>query len=113
MRTVARILTRFQGEGDGLFIGVLFKGGLDYFKPNTIYEIKEILGALTIVEVGRATGAGPNNCSSRNLDYSKVQFSWSSEIGHVIDHGAGIFLTEKEHIALKKEQDEIREKEGL
>lgn len=113
MKTVARILTRLQGEGDGnedgLFIGVLFKGGLDYFKPNTIYEIKETLGALTVVEVGRATGAGPNNCSSRNLDYSKVQFHWSSDIGHVIGHGAGIFLTEKEHIALKKEQDKLND----
>lgn len=104
MKTVARIVTRMQGEGDGLFLGALFKGGADYFKPNTIYEIKEVLGALTIVEVGRATGAGPNNCSSMNLDYSKVQFSWCSDISHVMCLGGSQFLTEEEYLdSIKKE----------
>jgi len=108
MKTVARILTRLQGDGDGLFVGVLMGGELDYFKPNTIYEIKDVLGALTIVEAGRATGAGPNNCSSKNLDYSKTQFHWGSEIGHVIDHGKEIFLTEKEYFDLIEGQKKLR-----
>ena len=98
MKTVARIATRLQGEDDGLFLGALFKGGRAYFKPNTIYEIKDILGTLTIVEVGRATGAGPNNCSSMNLDYSKVQFSWCSDISHVMCLGGRQFLTEEEYL---------------
>lgn len=84
MKTVARILTRLQGEGDGLFLGALFKGGSAYFKPNTIYEIRDVLGVLTIVEVGRATGAGSDNCSSRTLDHKKTQFSWFSDISHVM-----------------------------
>lgn len=98
MKTVARIVTRLQGEGDGLFLGALFKGGDDYFKPNTIYEIKDVLGTLTIVEVGRATGAGPNNCSSTKLGHKKTQFSWCSDIGHVMFYGASIFLTEEEYL---------------
>jgi hypothetical protein len=96
MKTVARILTRLQGDTDGLFVGSLFKGGRDYFKPNTIYEIVDILGVLTIKEVGRATGAGQDNCSSSKLDYSKVQFTWNTNIGHVFDCGSSMFLTEKE-----------------
>jgi hypothetical protein len=105
MKTVARIVTRMQGNDDGLFLGALFKGGRDYFKPNTIYEIKDILGALTIVEVGRATGAGPDNCSSLKLDYSKVQFSWCSDIGYVMSLGGRQFLTEKEYLgSLNKEE---------
>ena len=96
MKTVARILTRLQGEGDGLFLGALFKGGRDHFKPNTIYEIRDVFGTLTIAEVGRATGAGPDNCSSMKMDYSKVQFSWCSDISDAMSLGGSQFLTEKE-----------------
>ena len=96
MKTVARILTRLQGEEDGLFIGALFKGGREYFKPNTIYNIVDIMGTLAIVEAGRATGAGSDNCSSMKLDYSKVQFTWCSDVSRVFDVGKSAFLTEDE-----------------
>jgi len=99
MKTVARILTRLQGEGDGLFVGALFKGGTEFFKPNTIYEIRECLGELRIVEVGQASGAGPDNCASTRLHDNGTQFSWASEIGHVIAQGPTIFLTHEENLS--------------
>jgi hypothetical protein len=97
MKTIARLLTRFQGEGDGLFIGALFKAGEGVLKPNTIYEIKDIMGVLTIVEAGRATGAGHENCSGTKCNDNGIQFHWSTSIANVIDHGASIFLTEEEY----------------
>lgn len=101
--TVARIVTRLQGEGDGLFVGALFKNGRKHFKPNTIYEIRDIMGVLTIVEVGRATGAGPDNCISTKLHDKGTQFSWCSNIGSVIDHGESIFLTSDEYSEMQTE----------
>lgn len=107
MKTVARIVTRLQGEDDGLFLGALFKGGRAFFKPNTVYEVKDVFGTLTIVEVGRASGAGPDNCSSERLDYSKVQFSWCSDVSHVMCLGGRQFLTEKEYLdSMTDKEDE-------
>jgi hypothetical protein len=99
MKTVARFVTRLQGKGDGLFFGSLYNAGVEYFKPNTIYEIKEVLGQLIISEIGQATGAGPDNCSSRYLNDPRVQFSWSYDIGEVISMGKNALLTETEHLA--------------
>ena len=98
MKTVARFVTRLQGDGDGLFIGALMSQGV--FKPNTVYEIKEILGELTIQEVGMACGAGPDNCVS-SLGDGKTMFHWGCEIGHIIAmHGRHMFLTIEEYKAL-------------
>ena len=99
MKTVARFVTRLQGDGDGLFIGALMSQGV--FKPNTVYEIKEILGELTIQEVGMACGAGPDNCVSSSLGDGKTMFHWGCEIGHIIAmHGRHMFLTIEEYKAL-------------
>ena len=107
MKTVARFVTRLQGEGDGLFIGALMSQGV--FKPNTVYEIKEILGELTIQEVGMACGAGPDNCVSSSLGDGKTMFHWACEIGHIIAmHGRHMFLTLKEYAAvLEKYKEEL------
>ena len=108
MKTVARFVTRLQGEGDGLFIGVLMSQGV--FKPNTVYEIKEILGELTIREVGMACGAGSDNCVSNNLSDGKAMFHWACEIGHIIAmHGRHMFLTLKEYEAWhEKYREELK-----
>jgi hypothetical protein len=94
METVARFVTRLQGKNDGLFIGVTMKPGT--FKPNTVYEIKNTLGTLTIVEVGMATGAGPDNCASTRISY-ETPFHWSEPIGDIIGtRGKSMFLTMQE-----------------
>ena len=100
MKTAARFVTRLQGDGDGLFIGALMSQGV--FKPNTVYEIKEVLGELTIQEVGMACGAGPDNCVSSSLGDGKTMFHWGCEIGHIIAmHGSHMFLTLKEYADLR------------
>lgn len=103
METIARFVTRFQGAGDGLFIGALFKAGEGKLKPNTIYEIRDVLGTLTIVEVGQATGAGSDNCVSDKMSEGKAPFHWAQDIGNIIAcHGKHMFLTMKEYTELVK-----------
>ena len=108
MKTIARILTRLQGEGDGLFIGALFKDGIGLLDPNSIYDIREVLGVLTIVKAGEAVGtnAGPSGII-RNYDDGNL-FHWASEISHVIAQGSEIFLTREELLAHRAELMEAR-----
>ncbi len=99
MKTVARFVTRLQGKGDGLFIGAMMQEGT--FKPNTVYEINEIMGEFVIKEVGMAAGAGPDNCASNMQNEGKTLFHWGMEIGSIIAyHGKHVFLTLKELMSL-------------
>lgn len=106
MKTVARFVTRLQGKGDGLFIGALMNEGA--FKPNTVYEIVDILGVHTIREVGMATGAGNDNCISNSVVHPDVVFHWGTEIGDILEsYGRTVFLTIdewKQYLALDREQ---------
>jgi hypothetical protein len=78
MKSVARFTTRLQGEGDGLFIGVTMDPTV--FKPNTVYEIRDILRTLTICEVGMAGGAGRDNCVSNMMSEGKTLFHWGQDM---------------------------------
>ena len=55
MKTVARFTTRHvdgkPGETD-LFLGVMMKACSKVLKPDTVYEIRDVLGELMIVPVG-------------------------------------------------------------
>jgi len=105
MKTVARFVTRMQGEDDGLFIGAVFHAGKDSFKPNTVYEIRDVFGALTIVEVGQGVGAGSDNCISDMMSEGMNPFHWAQDIGNIIAcHGKAMFLTMKEYISYVNEQ---------
>lgn len=96
--TVARFVTRMQGEGDGMFIGTLMQSGRAAFKPNTVYEIRDVMGVLTIVEVGQGVGAGSDNCVSNMMSEGKTPFHWCCEIGYIIDcYGKIMFLTYEEY----------------
>ena len=97
MKTVARFATRLQEDSDGLFLGALFRGGREHFKPNTIYEIQDILGVLTIVEKGMACGAGVDNCASKKPYDNGTTFSWLSNIESVLDNGNKFLLTLEEN----------------
>lgn len=98
---VARFVTRMQGKDDGLFFGSVFKAGKDNFKPNTVYEIVDILGTLTIVEVGQGVGAGSDNCVSNSMSEGKALFHWGQDIGNIISsYGKHMFLTFKEYMQL-------------
>jgi hypothetical protein len=102
---VARFVTRMQGTDDGLFIGAMFNGADKYFKPNTVYEIKEVLGTLTIIEVGQGCGAGPDNCVTRVMSEGKTPFHWAEDIGNIIAcQGKTLFLTLREYLAMVRRQ---------
>ena len=92
MKVIARIVTRMQGENDGLIIGAVLKGH-DYFKPSTVYQIVEIMGELIVQEVGDATPAK----DEETVADSVVSTSWSCEIGHVISMaGPYLFMSRDE-----------------
>ena len=97
MKIIGRFVTRMQGEDDGLFIGTLFKGNRDAFKPNTVYEIREIFGERVICEIGQGVGAGSDNCVSNMMSDGKNPFHWGTDISHIIDsHCKIMFLTYEE-----------------
>ena len=98
INAVARFVTRMQGEGDGLFIGSLFKSGKGALKPNTVYEIRDIMGTLTIVEIGQGVGAGSDNCVSDMMSEGKTPFHWGVSIENILgSHGKTMFLTYEEY----------------
>jgi hypothetical protein len=54
MKAIARLLVRGGGRKDGIIIGVAMKGSRNVLKPATIYELREVLGEIVLVEAGPA-----------------------------------------------------------
>lgn len=110
MKTIARIVTRLQGKGDGLFLGALMDENQKIFKPNTVYELVECYGEIVIREVGQAGGAGEQNCVSNMMSEGKTLFHWGQDIGYLLRcHGKYMFLTLKERfeqIAREKQNED-------
>lgn len=99
VKPVARFINRGTGEGDGLLIGAAFQN--NPFKPNTIYEIVDVLGELIIREVGQSIVAG-NNETHRE---SPVQLTWGSSIEHVLnDAGKYLFLSRQEYAQVRTQE---------
>lgn len=108
MKTIARLVTRLQGEGDGLFIGVTMKDH-NFFEPNTVYEVVDVLGQHIIRKVGQGVVAE----EGETVAASPVRLHWSTEIGYVIGvGGASLFLTREELAAHSKQlEDEYNERD--
>lgn len=82
-------------RNDGLFIGCRFKDSS--LKPGYVYEIIDILGVLTIVELG------PSHIKPTMKD-NHLPTSWANGISHNLDvAGKHLFLTEQEMAGLNKE----------
>jgi hypothetical protein len=95
MKMEARFVTRSDGT---IFIGVLSKNSS--LKPDTVYEIMEILDTLTIREIG--TSIVPS--SKKDKTKGKVsEITWGSSIGHIMESlGSYLFLSTKEYENCKK-----------
>lgn len=107
MKTIARLVTRLQGEGDGLMIGATLNDH-NFFKPNTVYEIRDIMGQHVIVEVGQGVMAQENE----TVADSPVRQHWGTEIGYLIGAvGGKMFLTRKEFAAHSKAIEEQHERD--
>lgn len=106
INTVARFVVRVS---DGLFIGCCYKQQLGTLKPNTVYEIRDVMGVLSIVELGQGIGGGPaeENCYANKIT-DITPFHWAQDIGDIIATQQNhILLTEKEYIQLLKNQKSV------
>lgn len=93
MRSIARLVTRMQGEGDGLMLGVTLNGH-NFFKPSTVYELRDVLGVITIVEIGPAL---PATEGQRYTD-SPIRVHWASNIEDVMCiAGKTLYLSQDEY----------------
>lgn len=94
MTTVARLLTRFQGEGDGLILGTLLKSGQGYFKPNSIYEVVYC----PLSEEIKIKYRGPSCIASTGQKYtdSPLNASWGAGVAGILRRAPEIFLTPDE-----------------
>lgn len=89
IKKIARFVCRPGPDGEpDLIVGVCFRGSS--LKPNRIYQIDEILGELTIADLG------PSAISDR--PYNKTgRMGWKSDISSIIENWRStIILTVKE-----------------
>lgn len=105
MRSIARLVTRLQGKGDGLIVGSTLEGQ-SFFEPNTVYEIVEVLGVPTIRKIGKACGLDEHeklkNSSEGNLWFGKF-FSWAHGIAEILEaRKSSLFLSRAEWDAAEK-----------
>lgn len=85
-KPIARLVFRGSGKNDGLILGVSIKGH-NFFKPNTVYELQEIMGEILIKEVGPSW-----------LGADKNRKEWGRTIGDIVEFNKGYaYLTKKEY----------------
>lgn len=101
---VARLLTRLQGEGDGLILGALLKRDTQFFKPNSIYEV--IFCPLT--EELKIKYHGPSCIAGEGETYrdSPIGRVWAEDVSDILSEGKRIFLTPDElEVVQRNERD--------
>ena len=93
MNTVARFITRPSATGSTKpDIGVIaFFRNNTTITANKVYEIREVLGELVIVEIGDAVLAGE---TPKDRYYHA---SWGQDVSTILDYGKSVFLTKDEH----------------
>jgi len=72
LRRIARLLVRGADKKDGIIIGVAFKGSRDVLKSGTIYELREVLGEIMLVEAGPALCDGTPKSPGYGVDLSRL-----------------------------------------
>jgi len=94
--TIARFIARPSKKGSeqpdvGLMV---FMRSNTELKANRVYEIRDVLGELSIVDVGEC-GVGPEGIASSHDQLRDV--CWGNEVGHVLDVGRHCaFMTREE-----------------
>jgi len=105
MRSVGRLVFRGSSKNGGLFIGCLFKTAKDFFKPNHVYEIQEIMGEVFLKDMGPSILTKPNK-RRRNFP------NWNCSINDILESGAPWVLTQKEYDTVRRREQLIGE-EGV
>ncbi len=94
MHIEARLVTRDAGGNDGLVLGVRFKGA-ELLRPGRVYEIRNVMGELMIVDVG-PSAVKPLMPDYDGLSY-RLECCWGNSAGHLLEcHSKQVFLTEEE-----------------
>lgn len=104
MKALARFAIRPADDGykqGDLILGAMFReqdGNL--LKPNHVYEIREVLGVLTIVDMGQsAMGMYPAYATTTSPLKGMVPHAgWCSEVGYVLSVGQGMHLVTRNEI---------------
>lgn len=97
MKTVARFTTRHvdgkPGETD-LFLGVMMKACSKVLKPDTIYEIRDVLGELMIVPVGPVAHPKTWNCDVSTILDGRIGevISTKDEYRRMLENNCEAFL---------------------
>lgn len=108
MRALARFAIRPADDayatGD-LILGAMFRdqsSGL--LKPNHVYEIREVMGVLALVEVGESVmGMYPREATTTNPHKGMVPgVGWCSEVGYVLSVAGGQHLIAREELQQNK-----------
>lgn len=112
MKTLARFAIRPADDnystGD-LILGALYKEQDNtLLKPNNVYEIREVLGVLTLVDMGEsAMGLYPSQSKDQSFRRGLVPHSgWISDVGYILGVSSGQHLvTRQEYINHFRAQD--------
>lgn len=104
MKVIARMTTRLAGEGDGMILCAAMKGH-DFFKPNTVYEMKEIFGEVVLREVGKSVIAD----EGETYRESPISHTWGTDAGQLMaEFGGVMFLSREEYAQIKQQRKEER-----
>lgn len=90
-KPVARFWSRAAGDEDGLFLGTTLNQ--KYFKTNTVYEIRETFGVLTIHEVGEGVCAVHKMGDPRNVTNTHISITLEEVMARL---GKYLFLSKEE-----------------
>lgn len=104
MNTIGRLVTRPANDEKtqtDIFVGVLSKSQT-FLKPDTVYEIQEILGQLIIKEVGPSILPMDMQDKTPNKVHS-YGYMWCNKIGDIMESaGKHMVLTIKEYKSFKR-----------
>jgi hypothetical protein len=94
MKMLGRFITRPANKNQPDLILGGFMKEQDFFKPGKVYELREIMGTVQIVEVGDCVVA---NCPKQKDDIPDVP-SWGNSVENILlTLGNKFLLTKKEY----------------
>lgn len=102
MNPIARFVTRPTGRGNSdIILGAFMQGDQSIFKPNTIYELYDVLGTINVREVG------PSLVAEGNVDHSPLGVSWNMQYQDVgIRAGKYLLISRDEYEHLQRNQQQ-------
>jgi hypothetical protein len=93
LKDLGRFVIRPRADGKGdLILGALAQSQGSHLKPGVVYEFREILDSLLIVEIGSAAIARERE--------KNFPVSWANDINTILETGKYHLLTKGEYTAL-------------